>query len=65
MNNAFALSGRLIAITFPRALPWAKGFWAFSPRKPFDLYSVGGRAASGSVGVSPAACRENIFLLLR
>ena len=31
MNNAFALSGRLIAITFPRALPWAKCFWAFSP----------------------------------
>ena len=30
--KAFALSGRLCFLpTLPRALPWAKSFWAFSP----------------------------------
>ena len=30
--KAFALSGRLRFLpTLPRALPWAKSFWAFSP----------------------------------
>ena len=30
--KAFALSGRLRFLpTLPRALPWARSFWAFSP----------------------------------
>ena len=30
--KAFALSGRLFVFVLkPRALPWAKSFWAFSP----------------------------------
>ena len=30
--KAFALTGRFAIITIiPRAMPWARGFWAFSP----------------------------------
>ena len=30
--KAFALSGRLYFLpTLPRAMPWARSFWAFSP----------------------------------
>ena len=30
--KAFALSGRLCFLsTLPRAMPWARSFWAFSP----------------------------------
>ena len=29
--NAFALSGRIIAAKYPRALPWAKSLLGFQP----------------------------------
>ena len=64
MNNAFALSGRLIAITFPRALPWAKGFWAFSPRKPFDMYGWDAQPL-GAWASRPRPVEKAYFFLLR
>ena len=42
-TNAFALSGRsFLYIALPRALPWAGGFWAFSP-KFAGLWKIGRR----------------------
>ena len=40
--KAFALSGRLCFLqTLPRAMPWARSFWAFSPSSAAIIRSAG------------------------